>query len=348
MNIINIENKTCEYCGKQLKTLYATGRFCNKNCARAFSTKNDKNQTKICKCKICGVNVEVGKRTTPSNVLCEKCKLEKALNNKVKKHIIKRNIVKSNKINKIPYTYVKVCKLTGLDETACANCKLKQLNICKTLTKMNTSKPLSILNLKYIGTPDVIDEILMQKQILENLYKQGLSSTDINEIYNGKRTEYLMHNILCIPRRKLSDAIKNSFLMGKGKCEHTLNIDDYQFKTEWHTTWNDNLVFLRSSYEIDYANELDEQKIDYEVENLRIKYFDTQRNEYRCAIPDFYLPNTNTIVEIKSTFTLDIQNMKDKVNAYKKLGYNFKLILEHKEEDLYNIKIENKKVIYLK
>ena len=39
--------------------------------------------------------------------------------------------------------------------------------------------------------------------------------------------------------------------------------------------------------------------------------------------------------------------MKDKVKAYKELGYNFKLILEHKEEDLYNIKIENKKVVYL-
>jgi len=40
------------------------------------------------------------------------------------------------------------------------------------------------------------------------------------------------------------------------------------------------------------------------------------------------------IIEIKSIFTLDIQNMKDKVKAYKDLGYNFKLILEHQEVDL--------------
>ena len=29
--------------------------------------------------------------------------------------------------------------------------------------------------------------------------------------------------------------------------------------------------------------------------------------------------------------------MKDKVKAYKDLGYNFKLILEHKETDLYSL-----------
>lgn len=32
--------------------------------------------------------------------------------------------------------------------------------------------------------------------------------------------------------------------------------------------------------------------------------------------------------------TIDIQNMKDKVKKYRELGYNFKLILEHKEVDI--------------
>lgn len=42
------------------------------------------------------------------------------------------------------------------------------------------------------------------------------------------------------------------------------------------------------------------------METLHIKYFDTQRNEYRCAIPDFYIPSKNEIVEIKSLYTLDL------------------------------------------
>lgn len=51
----------------------------------------------------------------------------------------------------------------------------------------------------------------------------------------------------------------------------------------------------------------------------------------RGAIPDFYIPSTNTIIEIKSSWTLDEQNMKDKMKAYLDLGYNFKLICDHKE-----------------
>ena len=70
------------------------------------------------------------------------------------------------------------------------------------------------------------------------------------------------------------------------------------------------------------------------METLRIKYFDTQQNEYRCAIPDFYIPSKNEIVEIKSSYTLDIQNMKDKFKSYKELGYNCKCICDYKEIEI--------------
>ena len=103
------------------------------------------------------------------------------------------------------------------------------------------------------------------------------------------------------------------------------------YKDCWHITWNNKEVYLRSSYELDYAKELDKQQIDYEVEFKYIKYWDSQKQEYRCAIPDFYIPKDNMIVEIKSSYTLNKQNMKDKMKAYKELGYNFKLICDHKE-----------------
>ena len=131
-----------------------------------------------------------------------------------------------------------------------------------------------------------------------------------------------------IPKRNLSDANKLSIL-NKDKY-----VSLYCYNKQWHTTWNNKEVYLRSSYELDYAKELDNKQIDYDVEFKRIKYWDSQRNEYRCAIPDFYIPSTNTIVEIKSTWTLDKQNMKDKMKAYQDLGYNFKLICDHNEINL--------------
>lgn len=79
--------------------------------------------------------------------------------------------------------------------------------------------------------------------------------------------------------------------------------------------------------------ELDKNKILYEYEKIRIKYEDSQANTWRVAVPDFYLPESNTLVEIKSNYTYNKKNMEDKVTEYKKLGFNFKLVLEHQEYD---------------
>ena len=65
-------------------------------------------------------------------------------------------------------------------------------------------------------------------------------------------------------------------------------------------------MYLRSSYEFDYAKILDSQKIEYEVETIRLEYYDSQRKTNRIAVPDFYIPSINTIVEIKSEYTLDV------------------------------------------
>ena len=70
---------------------------------------------------------------------------------------------------------------------------------------------------------------------------------------------------------------------------------------------------------------------------MRISYYNTITKSIKVAIPDFYIPSTNTIVEIKSNYTLDVQNMKDKIKAYKEAGYNFKLILENKDTNISNI-----------
>lgn len=74
------------------------------------------------------------------------------------------------------------------------------------------------------------------------------------------------------------------------------------------------------------------QKIKYECETLRIPYFDSIKNTNRIAIPGFFLPETNEIIEIKSSWTFDKQSMKDKFVMYKKLGYKPKVILNKKLE----------------
>jgi hypothetical protein len=45
---------------------------------------------------------------------------------------------------------------------------------------------------------------------------------------------------------------------------------------------------------------LDSERVPYEMEFKRILYFDTQKETYRIAIPDFYLSLENRIVELQS------------------------------------------------
>ena len=100
----------------------------------------------------------------------------------------------------------------------------------------------------------------------------------------------------------------------------------HSFVHIWHDTWEGKNFMLRSSHEEHLAKFLDDAQIRYEVECMRIKYFDGEN--YRIAIPDFYLPETNEIVEVKSTYWLDKENMNAKSKAYKELGFGFLLYLD--------------------
>ena len=301
----------CENCGKEHDGSYKSGRFCCEKCAKSYSTKNDKGILIETKCIDCGKIILVGKRSNLNKCRCEECKKRLKSKRKEKYYVCgsKENDLKYHEISK-HHIYKWFYNLIPFG-----------------------------FDVNNIGTKNIINDFYKVKNLLYKEYIiNKLSPKDIYEKYNCNK--YIKHseNLLHIFKefgfinRKNSEATINAYLQGKNQ-----NAIKNQYHCEWHNTWDGKEVYLRSSYEIDYANELDKQKIKYEVESLRIKYFNTDLNEYKCAIPDFYLPKTNTIVEIKSNWTLDIQEMKDKVKAYKDLGYNFKLILEHKEVNLYSL-----------
>lgn len=298
----------CETCGKEHDGTYGSGRFCSKSCACKFSTKNDNNkELKLIKCIDCGQYAYVNKRTDTSKCRCKECK---------EKHITPSHIRKCS-----------ICGRTYLYNTGgCKNkfCQTHNIQQFKSLIKYFT------FDKTKLGTLEVEDEFNRVKNLLYDLYwNKKLTANEIGKIYNYKNSHNIIQNIfkfLKIPTRNLSESQINAVLQGKKDITY-----NFQYKNIWHTTWNNKEVYLRSSYELDYAKELDEQQIDYEVEKLRIKYFDSQKNKIRCAVPDFYLPNENMIIEIKSSWTTNYQELKDKENEYKKLGYNYKLIFEHKE-----------------
>ena len=140
-------------------------------------------------------------------------------------------------------------------------------------------------------------------------------------------------------KRKKSESVKNTIQenIKNGKLPSGCSSlgKNTPFKTFKHNTWDGNIVFLRSSYENEYAIKLDSQKIHYEVESLRIGYYDSVQSKYRYALPDFYIPSKNMIIEVKSKFTYKRQNVLEKTKAYIKNGYNVILVLDKVD---YNIK----------
>ena len=266
---------------------------------------------RIVKCSKCGKEIEVDRHVGPNFVVyCDECK--------------KENDAK----------YCKICGKKLNDDLKCENqfCNEHHIQTFETLIKYFT------FDKNKLGTEEAEQEFYRIKDMLYDMYwKQQMSSSQICKVFNYPSGSRLINNVffrLNIPAKKIKDAVKEAIKNGVVTYN---NVSNNQYKSSHHTTWDNKTVYLRSSYEEDYAQLLDASKIKYEVEKLRIEYYDSQEQEKRTAIPDFYLVDTNTIVEIKSSWTLDVINMLDKLKAYKELGYNFKLILEHKEVDIYSL-----------
>lgn len=286
----------CKCCSKKFKSLITNKRFfCSKKCQLQNiidDKKIDPNKLKFSKCIDCGCEIKIKNNTNYSTSRCKECKTN--------------------------YNQKK-CKFCGENNISviCEKCKpySKNVHLFKKLN-LDVNKNLKIINEKAV---DILSEMY---------YNKKFSRLQISEIIGiDKKSVYVFFIKNNFKLRNISDCISNAIYQGRLKPAELKN----QYKTGWHKTWNNNDVYYRSSYELDYCNILDKQKIEYTMEKIRIKYWDSILKKERIAIPDFYLLNTNEIVEIKSNWTYDEQNMKDKILAYENNGYKVRLILEHEE-----------------
>ena len=313
----------CENCNTEYDIINGYNeRFCTKKCSYSYSTKfDDKKETKESMCICCNINININKRTSHKTALCPSCQKKRSRISNIKDQI--KNNKTSTKIFKGSKLYCKYC-----GQEKCSNSEVcKKFRIIPTLIKYFG------FNENVIGTLDFYKEYYRIRTLIENeYYDNKLSTIDLCEKYDHDNDRNLgkIMSSLGIKRRTLSDAVKNTLITNKVLLLPSNNI----FKHGWHTTWSNNKVYYRSSYELDYCLELDKEKVEYSMESIRIEYWDSQKNTYRIAIPDFYIPSNNTIVEIKSDWTYNKTNMLDRKQEYNKKGFNFKLILEHNEVEL--------------
>jgi hypothetical protein len=273
---------------------------------------------KRCGKKFKGIPSEIKKRSYCSR----SCGSKREMSQKTKDKI--SNILKTKYPKKL-----KSCK-------KCGSVVSKHTDICK----KNIFKTLALyfgFDERVIGTEDIYKEYFRIRDAIEqDYYENEMSCTTMGEKYIpnfDKKNSSNFRKILVSIGLQLRTRVEASHLMFKHNRDN-ITYTNNMYQNGWHITWNGKRVFYRSSYEREYCDILDYNKIDYNMENLRIEYWDTQKLSYRIAIPDFHLIESNEIVEIKSNWTFDEQNMRDRFKEYRKLGYTPKLILEKVEFDI--------------
>lgn len=259
-------------------------------CSRSCANSRKISGVKLVKCNKCKKELRVDIRTPNSQILCYECRSPKE---KIKKR----------------------CKKCG--ELSCPRpdlCK-KSIKILVRYFGFDTS---------CLGSLKYLEEFSRVIKLLEEEYLE--TSLGFLEKKYGYPNSYLqkLFVTLGLKRRTQLEGSKKKILE-EGVSKTTKNIN---YKQGWHETWEGKRVFLRSSYEFRFAEELDKKKVSYEVEYLRLIYWDTQLHKERLAIPDFFLPKENKVVEIKAEKSIyyDELNMKDKEKAYRAHGYDFELV----------------------
>lgn len=294
----------CKECKKEIVSKTAK-MFCCAACSakynnriRIFKPGEDK-RIKDANCIKCGKLIQINIRHSKKRCICECCKIK----------------------NKQTIS----CKYCGQ-----ANCL--RPDVCKRHQTFKTLSKYYGFDESVIGTIRIYEEFDRVVNLLkEEYFDNKLSTVAIAEKY-GYENKFNLNKLLrsLFNLRELSEAVGNASI--QGRLINT-GIRFNQYKCGHHITWNGRDIFYRSSYELEYAQQLDKKQVKYSVESLRILYWDSQKQRQRVAIPDFYLVEDNTIVEIKGSYTYDEQNMKDKKRAYIQHGYNFKLFLDKKEVD---------------
>lgn len=309
--------RICKCCGKEFsydwrKDIHTRKNsfleYCSLACSNKITSLKSKNLKKELICPVCGKSY-ITSLNTPKNSKCFSCRKEN-----------KKNIIKNNKKTKRKLKSYKYDKgsLLGIFERS-------RLFIQKSasLSKLGFNFENSLWEEEYLKVQKfLITEYEINLKSANQIEKeygitQGLLTTRLLKYFN-------------IKKRNASEANSLSIFTNEKRL-----ISDPLYHSGHYKDWEGKDHYLRSSYEFDFARLLDQKKIHYETEILRIRYFDKENNVFKTGIPDFYLPDKNVFVEIKSNYFYNHIDLQYRKEELKRLGFKFYVFLD-KEKFLEN------------
>jgi len=177
------------------------------------------------------------------------------------------------------------------------------------------------------------------KMYKTNLEKYGCKYSFHNEKIKTKivktiNDRYGVENVF--QNQEIKDKIKNTNLERYGVDNVMKNIEifDKAHKSSYRIIKHNNLdITYQGTYELDFINFCIENNILFE-KGPTIDY--TLDNKERKYHSDFYIPRSNLICEVKSSWTYDkdLTENKTKEQFSKKVGYNFIFLIDKNYEDL--------------
>lgn len=180
-----------------------------------------------------------------------------------------------------------------------------------------------------IGESDTADQLTNLVNRIKYLYLTemhsviSLKSVLQLDLPDSHMTSFISQ--LGIQSRTRSEAARVAINTGRSQPARGKSKKGY--KTGWHINWLGVPCYYRSSYELNIYETLDFKRKSYTTESLRIEYLCSETGRLRIAIPDILY--NNIILEIKSNYTYNYTNMRDKFVSYREMGYKPYLILDH-------------------
>lgn len=112
------------------------------------------------------------------------------------------------------------------------------------------------------------------------------------------------------------------------------NMGSPDSKASWRTSYFRG-YYLRSSYEAVFVAYHMFKNINFEIssESRILTKYNEDGSIYYNYHPDFYLPDTNTIVETNNGYKKDLLKLREEITL--SYGYNWKLVLSDKIDEMY-------------
>lgn len=191
------------------------------------------------------------------------------------------------------------------------------------------------LSLMNIGTEKFQNDILDCIQYVKSLYDQNSAASIAKLVGHPDKSGKAMVKILNSMGIELLTQKEGILKSWEREISNPPVPKKYK---SGYITLNGKTYFYRSSYELELAQILADKKIEFDMEKVRIKYYDSQKKRKRIAIPDFVFEKEKIIVEVKSRHTFKENEMKDRFEAFSELGYTNYLWLE---KEFYVLKHDN-------